>query len=200
MCYPIALTVVVNHLLVPKDAPPKPHPPMPRKPLFAADALTNPEYVQFGFKVMLAAMTCYVIYTAVDWNGIHTAFITCCFISLESLRATWHKGALRLAGCSIGGLLGFLSIIFLIPHMESIVSLAFLVAAVTALAGWVAAGSERIAYCGLQIGLAFYMCVLQTFEPDTDFVKIRDRLVGNILGIVVTTFVFRFLWPVHDRR
>jgi multidrug resistance protein MdtO len=103
-------------------------------------------------------------------------------------------------GCCIGGLLGFLSIIFLIPHMESVVTLVILVAAVSALAGWVATGSERIAYCGLQIGLAFYMCVLQTFAPDTDFVKIRDRLVGIVFGIVVTTLVFKYLWPVGGKK
>ena len=35
---------------------------------------------------------------------------------------------------------------YLVPHMESIVSLAFLTAAGAALAGWVAAGSERVGY------------------------------------------------------
>jgi len=37
-------------------------------------------------------------------------------------------------------------IMCLVPHMESIVSLAFLTAAGAALAGWVAAGSERVGY------------------------------------------------------
>ncbi len=89
---------------------------------------------------------------------------------------------------------------YLVPHMESIVSLVFLIAAVSALAGWVAAGSERIAYGGLQIALAFFMCVLQGFAPDTDFDKIRDRLVGIVLGIVVTTLVFRYVWPEGENR
>jgi uncharacterized membrane protein YccC len=190
--YPIALTVLVTHILLPAGAP---NPARPHKRLLAADAFTNPAHVRFALKVTLAAMACYIIYSAVDWPGIHTAFITCCFISLESTGATLRKGALRLAGCLTGGLLGFLSIMYLIPHMESIVSLALLVAAVTTLAGWVAAGSERIAYGGLQIALAFYMCVLQSFAPDTDFDKIRDRLVGILLGIAVTTLVFRHLWP-----
>jgi multidrug resistance protein MdtO len=79
--------------------------------------------------------------------------------------------------------------------MESIASLVLLIAAGSTLAGWVAAGSDRIAYAGLQIALAFFMCVLQSFAPDTDFTKIRDRLAGIILGIVVTTLVFRYLWP-----
>jgi len=199
--YPIALAVLINRLMAgPPKAAAGGTTPKPRKRLLAPDAFTNPVHVRFALKVTLAAMTCYIIYTGLDWPGIHTAFITCCFISLESIGATLHKGALRLAGCACGGLLGFLSIMYLIPRMESIVSLAFLVAAVSALAGWVAAGSERIAYGGLQIALAFYMCVLQNFEPDTDFVEIRDRLVGIVLGIAVTTLVFRYLWPVRPRQ
>jgi multidrug resistance protein MdtO len=39
------------------------------------------------------------------------------------------------------------------------------------------------------------MCVLQDFAPATDFEKIRDRLVGILLGIVVTTLVYQYLWP-----
>jgi len=200
--YPILLTVFVNQVLLPVSPPNHPAagtPPKPRKPLIAPDAFTNPAYYHFALKVTLAAMTCYILYTAVDWAGIHTAFITCCFISLENIGASLQKGALRLGGCLVGGLLGFLSILYLIPRMEGIVSLSFLIAAGTALTGWVAAGSPRIAYAGLQIALAFYMCILQGLAPDTDFTKIRDRLIGILLGIAVTTLVYRYLWPEPEK-
>jgi len=84
---------------------------------------------------------------------------------------------------------------YLVPHMESIVSLAFLTAAGAALAGWVAAGSERVSYTGLQIALAFFMCIFQGFAPDTHFATIRNRVVGILLGILVTSVVFYNLWP-----
>src|SRR6185369_3860854 len=183
--------------LFPAD-PTAPARPKAHKGLFVPDAFTNPNYVRFGLKVALAAMSCYVIYMALDWPGIRTAFITCCFIALESTRATSRKARLRFVGCAIGGLLGFLAIMYLVPHMESIVSLAFLTAAGTALAGWVAAGSQRTAYAGLQIALAFFMCIFQGFAPDTDFNKIRNRLVGIVLGIVVTSVVFQYLWPERE--
>ena len=57
------------------------------------------------------------------------------------------------------------------------------------------AGSERISYAGLQIALAFFMCIFQGFAPDTEFHIIRDRVVGIVLGIVVTSIVFHYLWP-----
>lgn len=166
-----------------------------KKALFVPDAFTNPTYVRFGLKCALASMTCYFIYNGLNWPGINTAFITCCFIALESTGATVRKGWLRLIGCSIGGLLGFLSIIFLVPHMESIVSLILLTVVGTALAGWVNSGSERISYAGVQMAFAFNICVFQGFAPDTNFVTIRDRLVGIVLGIAITSLVFQYIWP-----
>lgn len=190
--FPIAVTVVVD-----RSCPRAPHqrPAREKKPVFAADALTNPVYIQFSLKVAFAAMSCYVLYTALDWPGIHTAFITCIFIALESNEATQHKALLRLVGCLAGGLLGFLSILYLVPHMESILSLVLLIAAVSALAGWIASGSERISYAGLQMALAFFLSLFQGFAPATGLDTIRDRIVGILLGIIVTSVVFYYLWP-----
>ncbi len=169
----------------------------PKKRLFVQDAFTNPSYVRFALKVTLAAMTCYLIYTGLNWPGISTAFITCCFIALENTGATMRKGWLRLVGCCLGGLFGFLAIVFLVPHMESIASLVLLIAAGSTLAGWIAAGTDRVSYAGLQAAFAFYLCIFQGFAPGTDFVTIRDRLVGIVLGITVSSIVFHYLWPEH---
>jgi uncharacterized membrane protein YccC len=155
MAYAIGLTVVLNQLFLPQPKGPPQHLPKP-KSFFVPDAFTNPAHVRFALKVTLAAMFCYVLYSALDWSGIHTSFITCVFISLESIGRTLYKGALRVVGCLIGGSLALLSIVYLIPHMETIASLVVLVAGVSALAGWVAAGTERIAYAGLQIAIAFF--------------------------------------------
>jgi multidrug resistance protein MdtO len=124
---------------------------------WAADALSNRDYAHFAVKVTLAAMLCYVVYTAVDWDGIHTCMITCAVVALGSAGATVHKSALRLVGCVIGGGLALASIVFLVPHMTSIGSLALLVAAVTAPSAWIAMGSERTAYLGMQIAFTFYL-------------------------------------------
>jgi hypothetical protein len=121
--------------------------------------------VQFAVKVTLAAMFCYIFYTAVDWNGIHTCMITCVIVALGSAGATIHKSALRLAGCAIGGSLALISIVFIIPKMTSIASLALLVAAVTAPAAWIAMGSERTAYLGAQLAFTYYLATLQGFGP-----------------------------------
>lgn len=163
--------------------------------LFARDALTNPAYAQFAVKVTLAAMFCYIFYTAVDWNGIHTCMITCVIVALGSAGATIRKSALRLVGCAIGGALALISIVFIIPKMTSIASLALLVAAVTAPAAWIAMGSERTAYLGVQLAFTYYLATLQGFGPSADVTEFRDRFVGIVLGVVVMTLVFAFVWP-----
>jgi multidrug resistance protein MdtO len=106
---------------------------------------------------------------------------------------------LRIVGCVIGGGFAVFSIVFLIPHMETIASLIVLVAAVTAIAGWVATGSERISYAGFQIAFAFFLSMFQGYAPDTDLDKIRDRTVGILVGIAVTTVIFYYLWPERAR-
>ena len=162
---------------------------------FAPDTLTNRAYAQFAFKVTLAAMFCYVFYTAVDWPGIHTCMITCVIVALGSAGATIHKSALRLLGCAIGGTLALVAIVFIIPKMTSIASLMLLVAAVTAPAAWVAMGSERTAYLGVQLAFTFYLATLQGFAPSADLTEFRDRFVGIVFGVVVMAIVFAFVWP-----
>src|SRR5207248_4135945 len=185
---------VLNLLFLP-DTPKAATPRSKPKSLFVPDALTNPAHVHFALKVTFAAMFCYIVYEAIDWSGIHTAFITCTFIALESTEATLYKGTLRTVGCVIGGALALFSIVFLMPHMETIASLVVLIACATAIAGWVATGSERISYAGLQIAFAFFYSVFQGYAPDTDLDNVRDRVVGILFGLIVTGLVFHYIWP-----
>ena len=194
--YGAAVTVVLNSLFLP-EAPNESTPAPKPKSLFVPDAFTNPAHVHFALKVTFAAMFCYIVYQGIDWSGIHTAFITCTFIALESTGATLHKGVLRMGGCIIGGALALFTIVFLMPHMVTIASLVVLVAGASAIAGWVAAGSEMISYAGLQIAFAFFYSVFQGYAPDTDLDNVRNRVVGILFGLIVTGLIFRYIWPEH---
>jgi uncharacterized membrane protein YccC len=194
IAYGAAIIVVLTLLFLPDSAEPAEHSPKP-KGLLKPDAFTNPAHVQFALKVTFAAMFCYIIYAAIDWYAIHTAFITCTFIALESTEATLYKGALRIIGCVIGGALALFTIVFLMPHMETIASLVVVVACASAIAGWVATGSTRISYAGLQIAFAFFYSVFQGFAPDTDLDNVRDRVLGILFGLIVTGLVFHYIWP-----
>jgi uncharacterized membrane protein YccC len=194
VAYGCGITVVLNLLFLPDSAEAKERPPKPTS-LFVPDAFTNPAHVHFALKVTFAAMFCYIVYEAIDWSGIHTAFITCTFIALESTGATFHKGVLRIGGCVIGGALALFTIVFLMPHMVTIASLIVVVACASAIAGWVATGSEMISYAGLQIAFAFFYSVFQGYAPDTDLDNVRDRVVGILFGLIVTGLIFQYIWP-----
>ncbi len=194
IAYGAVLILVLTLLFLPDSAEAAEHPPKPTG-LFKPDAFANPAHVQFALKVTFAAMFCYIVYAAIDWYGIHTAFITCTFIALESTEATLYKGTLRIVGCVIGGALALFTTVFLMPHMETIASLVVVVAFASVIAGWVAAGSDRISYAGLQIAFAFFYGVFQGFAPDTDLDNVRDRVVGILFGLIVTGLVFKYIWP-----
>jgi multidrug resistance protein MdtO len=167
----------------------------PRR-LLAADAFRNAEYVQFALKVTLAVMTCYFVMNMTDWPGIHTCVITAFFVALGTVGETLHKATLRFVGCLIGAGLGLGAILLLMPRMTDLGDLFLLLAPVTFLAAWVGYGSERISYAGLQIGIAFYLVVLQGYGPTIDMKTARDRTIGILFGNVVTFVIFTTIWPV----
>ena len=163
--------------------------------LFVPDALSNPAHWQFALKTTIAIMIVYSVYTMLDWPGLLTSIVTVFFVALGSVGETVHKLVLRLSGAIIGGLIAGLSIVFLLPHFTDIGQLCMLTAVVALFAGWVTTSSERSSYAGMQIALAFFMGLLQTYSPANDLTVLRDRVVGILLGNVVMTLVFSSLWP-----
>jgi multidrug resistance protein MdtO len=164
--------------------------------LLAADAFSNPDYVRFALKVTLAVMSCYFVMSMTDWPGIHTCVITAFFVALGTVGETLHKATLRFVGCLIGAGLGLGAILLLMPDMTDLGDLFLLLAPVTLLAAWVGYGSERISYAGWQIGLAFYLVVLQGYGPTIDMYTARDRTIGILFGNIVILVVFTTIWPV----
>jgi multidrug resistance protein MdtO len=166
-----------------------------KKSLFVADAFTNRRHAQFALKVTLAGMIGYLFYTASDYRNIHTVYYTPLIIALGSTGATMQKGVLRVAGCLIGGALGMICTIWVIPRFETFGMYLLIVFCMHGLAAWVAFGSERISYIGLQIALAFDLGVLTDYGPSTQIDPIRDRFIGIVLGILIISAVFALIWP-----
>jgi multidrug resistance protein MdtO len=181
-------------------APAPPEASEPRRGFFRPDAFTNPEYVQHAVRTTGAAMTCYLIYQLLQWQGIHTCFITCYIVSLGTVGDSVEKLALRIAGCLAGAAAGIAAIVFLIPHMTTITELLALVFLGTGVSAWVAGGGPKIAYAGFQMALAFLLCVLQHYAPGADMVTARDRIFGVLIGNAVSFVFFTRLWPVSVRR
>ncbi|MGK8892892.1 FUSC family protein [Burkholderia gladioli] len=171
-------------------------PPKPGGGFFLPDARSNPDHVRYALKTTAAAMFCYLLYSQLDWSGIHTCFITCYMVSLGSTAETVEKLTLRIAGCLVGALLGTAALVFVVPALTSIEQLLALVLVGAWLSAWVAFGSPRIAYAGFQVAFAFFLCVIQGAGPGFDLTLARDRTIGILIGNLVVYLVFTRIWPV----
>ena len=170
--------------------------PAPKPPFLFPDAFTNPAYQRFALKTTAAAVLCYIIYTGLDWQGIHTAMITCYVAALGTTGETVHKLGLRILGCLIGAAMGIGAVIFVMPQLDGIGGLMALVFCGVLVGAWVSTGNERISYGGVQIALAFLLTVLQGFGPTTSLSAGWDRVVGILLGNLVVYLIFTRIWPV----
>jgi multidrug resistance protein MdtO len=168
--------------------------------LIAADAWNNPVYAQFALKTVMAAMLCYVLYTACQWRGIQTSMLTCLIMALPSVGAASHKGILRIVGCVLGSIAALLATVFVIPHLESLVGLLFLTLPVIGIGAWIAAGSARSGYIGVQFMFAYALASLGGYGPVIDLVEIRDRVIGILLGFIVSIVIFSTIWPEREGR
>lgn len=162
---------------------------------FEDDAFTNPEYIQIGLKGTLAVVLCYLFYSYFDWQGIHTALVTCYVTTLANTGETVNKLVLRIIGCLIGVTIALFVILVLFPLMTSIGSLMIVVFVVCLLAAWVMLGSERVSYAGLQIAFAFLLITLSSPGPHIDTDLAKDRVIGILVGNLMMYLIFTHIWP-----
>lgn len=174
---------------------PLPQGEVEKAPLLVPDAWSNPAYLHFALKTLLATLLCYVFYTAADWQGIHTIMLSCVIVAQPGLGATMQKTWLRIGGALLATLIALLLIVFVQPWTDSLSGLLAMTLPVFALSAWIAAGSERIAYAGIQIGFTFALAFLSWFGPLSNLTELRDRVIGILLGVLVSSIVHLYLWP-----
>jgi multidrug resistance protein MdtO len=167
---------------------------------FLEDAFSNPEHVQYALKTTAAAVFCYVLYSLLDWPGIHTCFLTVYIVAQGTAAESVEKLSLRLIGCLVGAAAGIAAIVFLVPALTSIGGLMIAVLIGVWPAAYVAAGSARISYAGFQIAFAFLLCIIQGSGPEFDLTVARDRIIGILIGNVVAYFTLVHVWPVTISR
>jgi multidrug resistance protein MdtO len=167
-----------------------------RAGFFAPDAFSNPVHLQYAVKITTAAMGCYLLYSLLNWPGIHTCFLTCYIVGLGTVAESVEKLTLRIAGALVGASAGLAALLFVMPHLVSVGGLMIVIFLGALGAGYVAAGSPRISYVGFQMAFAFFLCTLQGAAPGFDMKTIRDRLIGIVIGNVAVYLVSTRLWPV----
>ena len=180
----------------PDEAAPAAPPEQAHSGFMLPDAFSNPEHLRYALKTTAAAMFCYLLYSVLDWPGVHTCLITCYIVSLTTLAESVEKLTLRIVGCVLGAALGFAVMVFVVPSYTSIGALMAIVFLGALASAWIAAGSPRIAYVGFQLAFAFFLCVVQGPAPDFDLVVARDRVIGVLIGNLAMFAVATLFWPV----
>lgn len=177
----------------------KPVPKAPKGSQFVADIKTNPMYLRFALKTVLASLICYTFYHGVQWDGIHTCLLTCVIVAYPSTGASFQKMMLRFGGAAIGALLALTLSILVVPRIDSIAALLLMLAPVFFTGAWIATGSERSSYIGTQLSFTFTLAMLEKgFGPTTDLTEIRDRAIGILIGLVVSAVVYTLIWPESE--
>jgi uncharacterized membrane protein YccC len=151
--------------------------------------------LQFGIKFSQGAILCALIIESLGWPGINTAIPTCLVAAQTSLGADYRLSILRLSGAVMGGLCAYVYVWIFQSQLDTIAGFAVATAPFWALAAWISAGSERIAYMGRQLGFSFATFVLHDFGQVTDLSVPRDRVIGIFLGIIVMGVLDYALWP-----
>lgn len=173
----------------------------PQQPTMVADAFTNPNYIRYALKTLLACMLCYIFYSGVDWEGIHTCMLTCVIVANPSIGSSYQKMALRFGGAVCGAVLAIFVTLFIIPWLDNIFELLCLLAPILLAASWIATGSERSSYIGTQMIVTFALATLENvFGPVYDLVEIRDRAMGILIGTAVSAIIYTFIWPESEAK
>jgi uncharacterized membrane protein YccC len=156
---------------------------------------SHADSLQFGIKFSLGAILCMLIVESLGWPDINTAIPTCLVAAQTSLGADYRLSLLRVSGAAVGGICAYFYVLVFQSQLDTIVGFAFATAPFWALAAWITAGSERIAYLGRQLGFSFALFVLHDFGQVTDLYLPRDRVIGILLGLIVMGVIDYALWP-----
>jgi len=165
------------------------------KHLLLPDAFSNYDYFLYALKLSLCATICYVIYNALGWPGISTAFFTVYFTGLSTTGTSNRKLLIRVIGSTIGGMiLGIGCLIFVFPNLEGVQGFLLVIAAMAFLGAWCAA-SPYFGYIGLQITFSFNLLAFEQLCAPDQMTPARDRLLGIALGFLVMFLIFHQVRP-----
>ncbi|WP_455281469.1 hypothetical protein [Cupriavidus necator] len=99
---------------------------------------------------------------------------------------------------ALGSVVTLVATVFIIPHLDTITGLLALTLPLVAAGAWIAAGSPRTNYIGLQFVFAFGLSQLGHFGPSIDLTEIRDRMIGILVGVAVSIAVSAAVWPERE--
>jgi multidrug resistance protein MdtO len=169
--------------------------PLPPRSLFRVD----PFAARWSLQVGLAVTIAYVLVVVSHVYDFFTALWNPLFIAQASYGATIRKASLRIAGIVVGSVVGVLTIIALMPNITGLAAFLVFFFAVLVPCQYVALGSPRVAYGGLQTAFTFMIIVVGD-APVTEVDRALWRTFGVLVGTACLFLVFRLVAPDYAGR
>ncbi len=157
----------------------------------------------FGIKMATACVVGFLFVSVTGFSSLGTMMITPLMVvgaTGGSSESTRQRANLRAIGAALGAAVSILAIIFLIPTVDSIPGLLLIWIGCSAPFFWIMNGSTRISYAGVQGTFCLALAIGTHFEPTIDLAVPSGRIVGVILGTIVTYALFRWVKPDFARN
>jgi uncharacterized membrane protein YccC len=191
------LAVLSADIERPLDEPPRPTTPdRPNNPMPRLTNGVDPTAVRYSLKVGLCIVLCYIIGLISRRQDLFTILVTVVSISTPTYGATLHKLYLRIAGFVIGAAVSLFAIIAVSPNFEALPAYMLAIFAVFFPFAYSSLGNARMSYAGKQMGIIFSL-VFVGLSPSVDIYEPLWRIWGSLLGGLVVSMVFFFLWPEY---
>ncbi len=95
--------------------------------------------------------------------------LTCVIVANPNVGSSYQKMVLRFGGAFCGAILALLFTLLVMPWLDNIVELLFVLAPIFLLGAWIATSSERSSYIGTQMVVTFALATLENvFGPVYD--------------------------------
>lgn len=128
------------------------------------------------------------------WEQMVSVVFSAALIIQSTHGGSVRKATLRLAGCVLGGVAAFLTVIFVIPSVDDWWQFAPTLFMVVVLFEYIGLGSPRYNYAGQQAGLCFAIVMFNSYHPNVDLTPVGERvgaiLVGGTVALLLTRYVF----------
>ena len=130
-----------------------------------------------------AALSCYVIYSAIQWRGLGSSVSTCMITALTTVGSSRRTDAARSRRDPGRRRVRHALECSLLPHMDGMAEFTLLFVAVTGSVGLDYHLVTPISYAGAQTAFAFYVTHLRTFGPQTSLAIARRRRLRDSVRV-----------------
>lgn len=158
----------------------------------------NIEILKYSIKNALGIIAATAIWLTTSWEGGLQGLISSLIISMQkNIYDVNHIALMRIVGCLLGAIIALLGLhlFFFNFYLLSIYLIIFVW-----VFSYITFSKSMYAYIGIQANIALLIALVNLIGPPISPGLIIGRLSGMLLGIITSSLVNIFIWPVHPKQ